>query len=87
MVPSTLQASACDEQLMSIGGEIALSGNTQTHKKNTLQSCTSAGKAKRPLKHAIKIEKTVKKKHVTANEISMWDTISMHGITACGWSQ
>ena len=27
MVPSTLQASVCDEQLMSIGGEIALSGN------------------------------------------------------------
>ena len=28
MVPSTLQASVCDEQLMSIGGEIALSRNT-----------------------------------------------------------
>ena len=27
MVPSALQASVCDEQLMSIGGEIALSGN------------------------------------------------------------
>ena len=30
MVPSTLQASVCDEQVMSIGGEIALSGNTHT---------------------------------------------------------
>ena len=28
MVPNSLQASVCDEQLMSIGGEIALSGNT-----------------------------------------------------------
>ena len=27
-VPNSLQASVCDEQLMSIGGEIALSGNT-----------------------------------------------------------
>ena len=27
MVPNALQASVCDEQLMSIGGEIALSGN------------------------------------------------------------
>ena len=26
-----LQASVCDEQLMSIGGEIALSGNTPVH--------------------------------------------------------
>ena len=31
MVPNTLQASVCDEQLMSIGGEIALSG-TKTEK-------------------------------------------------------
>ena len=27
MVPNALQAAVCDEQLMSIGGEIALSGN------------------------------------------------------------
>ena len=27
VVPSALQASVCDEQLMSIGGEIALSRN------------------------------------------------------------
>ena len=61
MVPSTLPASACDEQLMSIGGEIALSRNTQTHKKkSTLQSCTGAGRAKRPLKHAIKKRKNSK---------------------------
>ena len=30
MVPNALQASVCDEQLMSIGGEIALSGNKKT---------------------------------------------------------
>ena len=33
VVPSTLQASVCDEQLMSIGGEIALSGNKIHQKK------------------------------------------------------
>ena len=31
MVPNTLQASVCDEQLMSIIGEIALSGNSFFH--------------------------------------------------------
>ena len=36
MVPNSLQASVCDEQLMSIGGENALSGNrnTRTNIKN-----------------------------------------------------
>ena len=29
MVPRTLQASMCDEQFMSTGGEIALSGNSK----------------------------------------------------------
>ena len=30
VVPNALQASVCDEQLMSIGGEIALSGNIKS---------------------------------------------------------
>ena len=34
MVPNALQASVCDEQLMSIGGEIALSRNSGKVKKN-----------------------------------------------------
>ena len=33
VAPNALQASVCDEQLMSIGGEIALSGNTLASKK------------------------------------------------------
>ena len=33
MVPNALQASVCDEQLVSIGGEIALSGNKKKQKK------------------------------------------------------
>ena len=33
MVPSTLQASVCDEQLMNAGGEIALSGNKEEKRK------------------------------------------------------
>ena len=33
VVPNALQASVRDEQLMSIGGEIALSGNKEKWKK------------------------------------------------------
>ena len=33
MVPNALQASVSDEQLMSIGGEIALSGNKASKKQ------------------------------------------------------
>ena len=31
VAPDASQASVCDEQLVGIGGEIALSGNTQLH--------------------------------------------------------
>ena len=33
VVPDALQASVCDEQLMSIGGEIALSGKKKRKEK------------------------------------------------------
>ena len=33
VVPNALQASVCDEQLMSVGGEIALSGNKRPRHK------------------------------------------------------
>ena len=44
MVTSTLQASVCDEQLMSIGGEIALSGNRRSKK-----TCNHCGRSKASL--------------------------------------
>ena len=37
MVPNALQASVCDEQLVSIGDEIALSGNKKKQKKKEKQ--------------------------------------------------
>ena len=56
MVPNTLQASVCDEQLMSIGGEIALSGNNKKKRKK------KKGKKKRRKKRKEKMGKKRKNK-------------------------
>ena len=37
MVPNSLQASVCDEQLTSIGGGNALSGNKKIKRKNEVR--------------------------------------------------
>ena len=41
MVPNALQASVCDEQLMSIGGEIALLGNMREKHKWVILNTTA----------------------------------------------
>ena len=47
MVPNALQASVCDEQLVSIGGEIALSGNKKKQKKKENTKTKSLGGPKK----------------------------------------